>query len=358
MNSKTTAILLFAIALIFSFSACNKRMKAAEAEPVLSEMDADSIESTDLLTDDSLAETEASGENTTATAAAATTVTAKAAKQTAATTLPKAKKDSGLLDNATAKNGPTVTTLSVTTDTTAPPSAQQVAYNCYKAAFDKTNALSSVDMSFVSDSVASMSGQFVYQDTFSGSYKIAANGNNLNALIQETENYNGATSGKKTESISLYLSNGYLYASAYGEKVKLKADRTSLENDAVVLQSSKALTESDFEYARSSTSNGYTTITMNPSSDSVNDLIGRSWDSSYKNGNNSFTNITEEIVMNPQGTIDSIQLKCNETEPLRNPENGELFTLVMVDSMKVTYNNPGQPVTITPPSDLSSYTES
>lgn len=345
-------IILLAAAFILSFSACARRTKTNAGETALSEAESDDAEITDTLTD--ITDTMTSAETATETTANTTTATVQTNKQTTATTkAQKAKDNSGIFDNL--NNAPKLTTTKVTTGTTAAPASQQSAYDIYKAAFDKTNSLTSFDADFVSNSNASVSGTFLYDDSISGNYKMVRNGGSLKALIQENEKFKGSTTGSQISNLSFYFANGKEYVSADDKFYKFESDQTRIENDAVVLHNSKALSEQDFEYAKFSTSNGYTTITLNPSSRSTETLVGSSWDSLYKYGSNTFTDATENIEINPQGYIDSIQLKCNEIEPLKNPNNNSLLALTMTNTMTVTYKNPGQPVTMTLPPDLSSF---
>lgn len=352
-RTKITAVILSA-ALILSFSACTKSTKSIADDPSTDEETTytdinnttDSIISTDFAT---LADTSAASTTETTAAPAQTSQKANAAAKAT-----KTNDKSDMFINAGSGGSTTVTTTKAVTVPTAAPAVQQSLYDIYKAAYNKTHALSSLNANYTSDAKGSMSGSFLYDDSYSGNYKMVSNGNDLTAQIQDNENFSGRSSSQSS-SLSFYFAGGYEYVSASNTKDRFQSDQTCMENDANVLHAAYCLPETDFKYAKSSVSNGSTTITLNPGSDSANKLIGESWDSSYKSGSNSFSDSTVVIVINPQGFISSIQITSNESEPLKNPNDGKIYTLILNDTMKITYNNPGQSVTVTAPSDLSSY---
>lgn len=348
MKYKKACAVILAAALILSCSACAKNVKTSIDEVVSSDAETSAAESMDSTTDSGI---------TTDTSAATTTETTASAAQT--TKKPTTTKKQEIIKKPVVQpksdgsngNSAAFTTTKATTVPPASSSDQQKLYQLYSAAYAKTTALKSIDADFSLVMNMSMSGQSSSANC-SGNVKETMNGGDIKALVHESLQGSG-----ESQTFDAYYANGYMYISTNGQKVKGKVDVSSFESQTSVSLSSKDLTEKDFQYAKSSVSNGYTTITMNLSGDSAGSILGSSLNESSQNSKNNYSDITVEVVITPDGYLKSLLIKCNVTETISTSSSTTPSDLKMDMTVKYTYNNPGQPVTITAPSDLNSYQE-
>ena len=130
------------------------------------------------------------------------------------------------------------------------------------------------------------------------------------------------------------------------------------------------LTEADFKNAKSTTAGGTTTITLTLSQAKLQELLGSlaqntaSGFGDYDTGNSPvFSNASFIIAIGWNGYVKSTQLKCSVTVSTDMPDSNDHTSTVKTNvnmniNISMTYNNPGQKVTITPPSDLADYQES
>ncbi|MPN45171.1 hypothetical protein SDC9_192738 [bioreactor metagenome] len=75
-----------------------------------------------------------------------------------------------------------------------------------------------------------------------------------------------------------------------------------------------------------------------------------------------FSNASFIIAIGSNGYVKSTQLKCSVTVSADVPDHSDYDSTVKTNinmdmTVSMTYNNPGQKVTITPPSDLANYQE-
>lgn len=362
-----------AAALVLSFSSCSKAKKASVEEPVVSESEISSASDAEE-TEETMAET--SAETTTQTSVASTTAAgtgkttaAKSANKTTSAP-PKTTKDvtddlkkkitnpipSGD-DSSTAPSsnsstgGNTVQNVTPPVSTKTPTDIQKQYYAAYQKASQKTNALASFDYSTSLKLDMEETGQSSYSLQETGNIKMATNGSNIKMLENETMQEIGGNS----ETMSLYYADGTLYLSVNGQKEKLKLDPSELQSETGVslTGSSSDLSENDFAYSESTSSNGDTVITLDLTPESTKEIVNSSLAGLGNDMN--FSKIAFRFVINKDGYVVRQEMECNAT--LTETENGKTETANIYLSLTITLNNPGQPVTITPPSDLSSYKE-
>ena len=220
-----------------------------------------------------------------------------------------------------------------------------------------------------------MFGESVAFTTF-GNTKIVLNGSNSTVLATEKMKWNGVADNT---SDSYYYHNGYGYR-AYTDdsqtiKVKAKMDFAAFESATSIPMpisseaDTKQLTESDFKNAKVSTSGGTPTITLSLSQARLQELMGSLADNTTGmfGGDETgsapvFSNVSFVIVIGSNGYVKSTKLKCTATisAEMPNPNNNgsTVKTNISMDmAVSMTYNNPGQSVTITAPSDLAAYEE-
>lgn len=359
---KKILTICLAAALILSFSSCSK----AKNVPVDDHSTSDSEISSASDTDETMETTPDTDADTTAQTSAASTAATNANTTAAQTTKKTTAAQPKSVKNATqdlknkisqAANTPSSNSSSAPVKTVTPPvstktvsAAQQQYYATYQNAMRKTNSLTSMD--YKSSTEMDFSGSSAFSLKTSGSIKMARNGSDIKILEEE----NIQETGKSSSDISFYYADGTIYISANGEKVKGKADISDFESETAtsVPSSSNGLTEDDFAYSKAESSNGETTITLDLTPETMKKMTGSSLSDISNNIN--FSELSYRCVINQNGYIVSETIECNGT--VTETEKGKSSTEKMYILIQTTLNNPGQPVTITPPSDLSSYQDS
>jgi hypothetical protein len=268
----------------------------------------------------------------------------------------------------------TGSTTNATTSTTATtlPANNQSTYALFKSASDKMDTLTSCDADFSVDMSVEVPG-YSADTTTSGNTKVIMNGSNPTILAtKETKWESGFGNG----SDDYYYNNGCAYRSLAGQKVKDQMDYDTFVSTTNIPMpiSSEAdtaqLTEADFKNAKSTATGGTTTITLTLSQARLQELLGSlakntaSGFGHYDTGNPPvYSNASFIIAIGSNGYVKSTQLKCSITVSTDKPDpNDDTSTVKRNVNMNIyismTYNNPGQKVTITPPSHLDDYQES
>lgn len=359
---KKILTICLAAVLILSFSSCSKAKNVPVDDQVTSDTEISSVSdetmetapetTADTTTQTSAASTEAASTKTTA--------AAKITKKTASTQPKSAKSATQNLKNELNKGASTPSSSSsssapvkkvtppVSTKTVS--AAQQQYYSTYQNAMKKTNSLTSMD--YKSSTEMNFSGSSAVSFKSDANMKVAKNGSDIKVIGEE----NVQGTGIDSIDMSFYYADGTFYLSTNGEKVKEKMNISDFESatETSVPSSSSGLTEDDFAYSESTSSNGETTITLNLTPESMKRMAGSSLSDIGSDIN--FSELSYRCVINKDGYIVSEDIECNAT--VTETENGKSSTENMYLSVKLTINNPGQPVTITPPSDLSSYQDS
>lgn len=231
------------------------------------------------------------------------------------------------------------------------------------ASSQKMNALTSTDSDFSVDMNIESSGTSLTTRS-TGNAKAILNGSDTKYLVHTNSQVQG-----KTVDSDCYYSDGYVYVSSSGQKVKEKMDLSSFLSEE---QSQSLLTnnypENDFDSASVSTYDGDTIIDATiPAQDAqkIADSAAKNYLSKLgiaQSINFQYSDINFELIVGSDGYVKSSNAKftitmslANSTQPnVSNSSNAETKMSMTISN---TYNNPGQAVTITPPSDLSSYKE-
>lgn len=361
---KLSSILVVCLtaALILSLSSCAGSHKTVADETPVSESEISSETNTGTEeAEQTTSDTDVSTTDQTSTAPTTTTA-ASAPKTTAAPSKPaqsnanNVAKAVGVQHNIgsspanSSKTGGTAPVTNVKTiDSKSSSTAQQKLYDAYQKAVTKTNSLNACDYDMSMQIQANENGKS-YSETMSGNLKMVKSGSSFQLLSSEN-----IQDGSQSANILFYYADGTLYLSNGSEKIKCSMDLSTMESttQTSVPSSSKELLEKDFEYSESSSSDGSTVITLNITPESLKKLYGNSFASTSDGAN--YFNASMQFVISKDGYLTSSLMKCNAK--LTTTVNGKQETIDMYISYKMTLNNPGQPVTITPPAHLGTYQE-
>lgn len=241
---------------------------------------------------------------------------------------------------------------------------QQKPYEVYLASTQKMSALTSTDSDFTVDMTIEASGSSTAMKT-TGNAKTVTNGTDVKCLIHSDIQMLG-----QTVNTDCYFADNYLYVSAAGQKIKQKMDLSTFmksENQNIL---SASYPEKDFDSASITNADGDTTIQvilLAEDAQKIFDSVTSSTLSKLGSGNSmkfQYSDISLEVTVNSDGYVKTTGAKCTVTMSLGSSAASSGTSVAADQDIKMdmtitnTYNNPGQSVTITPPSDLSVYKES
>lgn len=193
---------------------------------------------------------------------------------------------------------------------------------------------------------------------------MVTNGSDAKYLVHSSSQILGQTID--TDS---YYDNNYLYLSMAGQKIKEKMDLSTFkksENQSIL---SSNLDEKDFDTATITQADGSSTIDVTLSDEDAQkifDSAASSILSKLQDGDSlkfQYSNVTFEITVNPDGYVKTINANCTITmsgaigTTSTGSSSASDSTMKMDMKISSSFNNPGQDVTVTPPSDLSEYKE-
>lgn len=242
-------------------------------------------------------------------------------------------------------------------------SAQLKPYEVYMTSSQKMKELTSTDSDFSVDLQITSSGSSMSTKS-TGNVKAVLNGTDTKYLVHQSSQILGTTVDSDS-----YYADGYFYIAASGQKVKEKMDLTSfLNQEQGQSLLSATYSENDFDSASITADNGDTTIqTVIPAADAqkivdsvVKNALSELGDS--QSVQFQYSDVHLVTVVGSDGYMKSSNVKCSVTMTIpgitqSGTDSAATMEMKMDMDVSNTYNNPGQPVTVTPPSDLSSYQE-
>lgn len=222
----------------------------------------------------------------------------------------------------------------------------------YDAASKKSQELTSVDASCVMD-MNMTQGEETMDISMDMDMKITGvNTDSMRYLMDGTT----STMGQSMDT-HMYYEAGYCYMDLMGQKVKYAMDLDQITEQVTQSLGSSTMDSSYMSdiKAEKDGDNQILTFTADASKmDSyAKELMGTMGDTMDELGDVEYTikSVTGESVVNKDGYFSSAKVKMDMDMTME----GETVSLTM--DMDVTYNNPGQDVEITAPTDLDSYME-
>lgn len=234
---------------------------------------------------------------------------------------------------------------------------QETAYETYTNAYNKTVSLTDFDMTVDGEVKISTCG-VTYTMPINGVIKMIKDDEEKSIMMDMTM----ATSIMDMEmTIGIIYDGEWAYINTVGTKSKKQLTYDKIE-EVLANRKKVELSESDFEGVEFTKENGRKSATLTISGDTLKNSMLEALSSKMNdNGNEFWENLTMDDIeltpfINEEGYLDETDIKGAASFSADLVGTGAETEVSVVFDFSVTYNNIGEPVSISAPEDADDYT--